>query len=224
MPDAAGAASTAHAALAAARPSDAELRALSARVLERPEFAQYRSTASDAELAVLRWLRDWFEGVPALHDGSPVLYWSIVGGLSLVALLLIAHVVYTIRLAVRASAASPDGASPAAAPDDPRARAEALARDGHYLAAARVLQLASVQMLVERGHLDLRRHEPNRVLCARIARATSLSSSLRGDLVEQIREVERTWFRDRAERIGLYQDSRRTLARVEGLARVGRAA
>ena len=35
MPDAAGAASTAHAALAAARPSDAELRALSARVLER---------------------------------------------------------------------------------------------------------------------------------------------------------------------------------------------
>jgi len=207
-----------------ARPSDAQVRAVAERVLERQEFAQYRTRVSEAELDFLRWLRDWLDSLPSLYDDSPVVWWLLLAGLSAVALLLVAHVVYTIRLAMRASAGAAQAPRAQVVHVDDRAHAEALAREGHYLAAARVLELASVQALVECGHLELWRHEPNRVLCARIERATSLPGALRGDLVGGIRAVERAWFRERTDRVDLYQDWRRTFERVQGLARIERAA
>ena len=206
---------------AAARPSDAELRELARRVLEREEFAQYRTIVTDAQLELLRWLQELLDRIRLLHADSPPLYWALVLGLSVVSLALIAHVVWTIRVAIRASAerAGPDVHAHTA--PDYRAQAAALARDGHFLDAARLLQLASVQRLVERGHLALRRHEPNRVLRARIADALTLPAALRGDLRARIGELERSWFRERAERAELYEDWQRVPAQIDRLDRLG---
>jgi hypothetical protein len=173
-------------------PDDEHVRLLAARILERSEYAAWRPARFD-------WVFDWISG---LWAADPVLYWTLVGGLLLVTLLLLAHIAWSLRAALAAAvptrAARPTRTEPRFVEE-----AETLARDGHFLEAARYVQLATLQLLLQAHVVELARSEPNRVLRRRLDEA-ALPEVERADLLALIGRLERGWFRDRREDPELY--------------------
>ena len=95
--------------------------------------------------------------------------------------------------------------------------AQELAGAGDFLAAARRLQLAVLRLLVERDYVELARHEPNSVLRRRVQQAAGLPEEARAELRARIRELERSWFRDRSGDRALYQSWTALYARLDAL-------
>jgi hypothetical protein len=191
--------------------SDDEVRALAAEILGQDEYAAFRG-----DLAA--WLERFFQWVEELQVTSPALFWLLMAGLLLVALLLIAHATWTIRIALRAPPPDEDVDTRVSAADW-LGRARTRAREGHFLEAARHLQLATLEDLLERGVIELSRSEPNRVLRARLA-AAGLPASDRDALLGGLDGIEAALFRDRREDPELYET---WLALHARLARVGAA-
>jgi hypothetical protein len=77
------------------------------------------------------------------------------------------------------------------------AEGEALAREGRFLEAAHAMHLACLAVLLGAGALELRRHDPNRTLRRRIARA-AIPEGARRDFLALLGRLERRWFRDRS--------------------------
>jgi len=187
-------------------PGDAELRGRAADILARGEYAQYRvderawmdfySHLNDAYLAL-------WERLEALHADAPALYWAILAGLLGVAVLLIVHMVWTIRIALR-TAAPPEAPPPSVAGTELRERAEALGATGQFLDAARCYQLACLELLIARGSLELRRSDPNPTLRERLA-ASDLSPRTREEFRAQLDALEAQWFRDREDDPDLFR-------------------
>jgi hypothetical protein len=178
-------------------PPDETIRAAARAVLARDEYAQFRlgDSIPDWLAALERWISDYLEWTRALSDTSPVLFALLVGGLSLLSLLLIAHVVWSLRVAMRGRPAATSGGSPPPARDFAALAAQLAAR-GETLEACRALQLACLELLVGRGALALARHDSNSTLRDRL-RGSSLPAPLRDDLIAGIDRLERSWFRDR---------------------------
>lgn len=175
--------------------SEDHIRNLAAEILSRSPYAQWRR--SEAQLG-WRWLLDaiasFFDGLARLADTRPVLYAALMIALFLLAGLLLWHVVYSIRRALRATPPPP---SPAAARGPTlREEAQRLAAAGLFLDAAHHLQLAAIELLLQRGVLELGRFEPNRTLRRRLRQA-ALPADERDDLLRLIDALERQWFRDR---------------------------
>ena len=187
----------------AQRLSDEEVRAFAGEILARDEFARWRSPGQEWIVAISEWVGDFTSWMDRIYVGSPTLYWLILGGLAALALLLLAHIVWSVRSAL---------AAPQELPQRPRIpepvpvakQAEALARDGRFLEAAHRLLLASIQLLVERGTIELSRHDANRTLRERLA-ASSLSSEQRSEFLRLLDELETRWFRDRISDPHLYR-------------------
>ena len=184
-------------------PSDEAVRELATRILERPEYASWRHPYR------LEPFLDWL-GTLWIHH--PVLYWTLLAGLVLVAALLLGHVAWALRTALAASAPGTAGSAPLAEPrfaDE----AEALARRGRFLEAARYLQLAVLQLLLHARVLELARSDANPVLKRRLD-AAPLAETERRDLLVLIDRLERSWFRDRREDPQLYAAWRTLHARL----------
>ncbi len=183
-------------------PDDATLQALAAEILSRPEYARWRTPDPEALRALLDRVRELFVWMQRLPDASPALFWLVLGGLVLLAAALLAHVILSLRSVLGETAALPAAAR---APDTRRfgEEAEALAREGRYLDAARRLQLACLEALLGRGVLELRRFEAGDALRRRIA-AARLSEEDRRDLARLVQRLETAVFRDRTEDAALY--------------------
>src|SRR6266403_795887 len=81
--------------------------------------------------------------------------------------------------------------------------ADALARRGMFLEAARRVQLAALDLLLRARVVELGRSDPNRTLRRRL-RDAALPEAERGDLLALIDWLEQRWFRDRNEERELY--------------------
>jgi hypothetical protein len=182
---------------------DAAVRALARQILDRPEYASWRSKTSPEW--IIRWLLN-------LLNENPVLFWLIVGTMLLMLVLIVGHVAWTIRRGLITRPADGPGGGPDAARsfvDD----ATALAARGRYLDAARAVQLGTIELLVRAGRIRLGRGDANRVLRRRLGEAR-IDDGLRDDLVASIASLERRWFRDREEDEELYRRWRGVYGRL----------
>lgn len=182
--------------------SEEQIRNLAAEILSRSPYAQWRHP--DNQLG-WRWLLDalasFFDALGRLADTRPLLYAALMIVLLAIAVLLLWHVIYSVRRALLANGPSPAVATVAV--PDLREEARRLAAAGRFLDAARHLQLAALELLLQRGVLQLGRSEPNRTLRQRL-RAAALPPREREELLRLIDELERQWFRDRQGEPRLY--------------------
>ena len=187
-------------------PSDEEVRALAARILERAEYGAWRGRPRIVSL--LEWLTE-------LWTRDPLLYWLLLGGLALVAALLLVHVAWAIRAALRMPAPA-EARRPAR--EEPRLaeEAEGLAGEGRFLEAAQRLQLAVLERLLRARVVELARSDPNAILRRRLG-AAPLPETERRELVTLIDRFERRWFRDRGEDPDLYAAWQALHARLAGV-------
>ncbi len=191
--------------------TDEHVRALAKEILSRDPYGGWH--ANEMILPWLQrlnaWLEQWNNWVGSLPAGMQVV---ILGGMILVSMLLLGHVVWSVMVALRTKA--PEQASPIAAGGPGfAAEAEALAAQGRFLEAAHRLQLATIELLVSQRRLALSRFEANRVLRRRV-REASLPVSDGRALVDLVDRLERGWFRDRAADAALYGDWRALHARL----------
>lgn len=187
-------------------PADEAIRSAAREVLSREEYARFR-WADPAWIDTLRqWLADYLVWTRSLAEASPALFGLLIGGLLLLALLLVAHLVWSLRVAMRGR--------PEKRVEDPPPRhdfageAARLAVQGDTLAACRALQLACIELLVRGGAVELARHDSNSTLRARL-RGSALPAALREELIAGIDGLERSWFRDREPSPELYAAWRR---------------
>jgi len=183
-------------------PGDEEIRLRAAEILTRDEYAAFR-----ADLASWRAFFDWLQGfgewIEGLRLESPALFWLWMGGLLLVAGVLLFHAGWTLRAALRAPEPTQDEESGRVPVADLLAEARSLADRGAFLDAARHVQLATLEGLLERGVIHLGRADPNRVL-RRELRKAPLAESDRQSLLAALGALERSLFRERREDPSLY--------------------
>lgn len=197
----------------AALPSDDRARRLAAEILGREEYTRPRQ-ALDSLAHLTDWLR-WLDrlfGLGDLIETNPLLYYLILAALLITAAALITHLVYSIRRALTWATPAPRRATEDGGPrfsDE----AEALARQGHFLEAARRLQLGVLETLLQTRRLELSRSDANRVLRRRLAEA-HLAEGERRDLLQLLDRFETSWFRDRQEDAGLYEGWRSLYLRL----------
>lgn len=191
---------------------DEDLRRLAGEILQRREFAGPRRTFDLWEL-VPDWL-GWLFGWGDLASSNPVLYYAILAALLSTAAILITHIAWSIRAALRAPGL-PQSATPAPPRPTFADEAERLASEGRYLEAAHRLQLGVLELLLRGRRLELARFEPNRVLRRRLAEAR-LAADERRELGVLLDRFERRWFRDRQEDPDLYRGWRSLYQRVAG--------
>ena len=191
--------------------TDERVRTVAGEILDHAPYAAWRH--GEFVLPWLQrvsdWLRQWNDWVGGLPTGTQV---AVIGAMLLLSALLLGHVVWSLRLALRARAVTPPAGGDADAPSF-AAEAEALAAQGRFLEAAHRLQLATIAMLVGQGRLALSRFEANRVLRRRVAEAALPAAEQRA-LVELVDRLERGWFRDRAGDADLYAAWRSLHARL----------
>lgn len=198
--------------------SDSQVRDLAKEIIRRPEFAGWR----ELDLSGFPWLaalRDWLLQLDDLFGSmviqNPVLLWTIIYSLALLAVLLIAHLVWTIRVALRASPIEISGLKVETGTDFVRL-AEELATAGRFLDAAHCLQLACIEQLLRRRLITLSRSEPNRTLRRRLT-GSAVPLQEQGRLVRLIDQTETAWFRDRSQDPVLYDGWRQMHSRLTSL-------
>jgi hypothetical protein len=183
--------------------SDARIRELTAEVLARDEYAKYRSLSAEALRELVEWFSDALDWLPGLYVASPLLFWSVIALLALVNVLLITHIVWSVRSALRRSSAAQMAAADSGAGPDFVAEAERLASRGAHLEGAHRLLLATLAHAARTRVLELRPDDGNRTVCRKL-RASALSPALQQQLVELIRRTEASWFGARENGAELY--------------------
>jgi len=193
--------------MALAPATDEQVRALAREILARNAYARWRPQRAgwvlDLVQRLQRWLHQWADWMRDLSVTRPVLYTVIVGGLVVISLLLLAHLVYALRVALATRNGAGSSATPEVPAPDFREEAAALARAGHFLDAAHRMQLAVIDVLLRRRVLELQRSEPNRTLRHRL-RTAALPAAERAELLALLDRLERQWFRDRTDDRELY--------------------
>jgi hypothetical protein len=194
----------------AALVSDDRARALAREILARAPYARFRSLDAPWFQDLLHALDRLLAWTRHLAVAAPAVYWLLVGSLLLVALALLAHVVWAVRAALAAGAPRRES-RPGAEGPSLDAEASHLAATGRFLDAAHALHLACLETLLRAHTIELRRHDPNRVLRRRLA-AAALPEEARREFLELLDRLEVRWFRDRAANPtdrDLYRDWRR---------------
>jgi len=194
--------------------SAAQVRELAREIVARPEYARWQPQhigwLTDLLREIDRWLSSWTD----LSRTRPVLFAAILTALLVIGLLLVAHVVYSLRIALRAGH-PPAPQAPPAAPsfiDE----ADALARAGRLLEAAHRLQLGVLALLLRCRVIELARSEPNRTLRRRLRQA-ALPQAERRELLSLLDRFEERWFRDRIDDPELYTGWRQLYQRLNAL-------
>ena len=184
--------------------SDSAVRDLATKVLQRPEYAElHRSTPPSWLASFFRWLFGWMGKLEILHVTAPGMYWLAMIAMFAVFALLVAHIAWTISVAMRMRNPSPPPTTRESAPRDPTLEAERLAASAGYLEAAHYLMVASFRVLAETSVIDLRPDRANRWI-----RTALRDSRLRPDLAARIEglieNTERHWFGDRENDPAIY--------------------
>jgi hypothetical protein len=201
-------------------PPDDRIRALAAEILARNEYAVWRPANVKWWLDLLhqlqRWLAAYAAWMQVLSVTRPLLYWLVTAGLVIVPLLLLAHVVWTLRVAL-AGSRRVAALTPARA-EEPQflQEAEQLAGAGRFLDAAHRVQLAAIDVLLRRQVLQLSRSDPNRTLRRRLDHAR-LPDADRREFLTLLDRFEMHWFRDGHGDRDLYEAWRSLHARLCGL-------
>ena len=182
--------------------SDEQIRSLAAEILSRDEYFR-PGIAHEAWRELLTRILGFFDFLDALRIASPLIYWLILGALLLAALVLLAHVVWTVRLALRMP--GPEARERARAPGPGfLAQAESLAREQCYLEAARRVELGVIELLLRRRVIELSRSDPGRELREQV-RGSALPEAERSSLISLQRRLEAGLFREHAADRVLYQ-------------------
>lgn len=186
-------------------PSPAHIRETVARVLDDPLYAWWRTPSESGgwTQAVVRALRGFFARIAILQAEQPVLYWTLLVGLLVLAVGLLVHAGWTVRVALRASAGTTPGDGRAEHVDYRELAARFAAR-GDHLEAARHVQLAVLELLVARRVIPLARSDSNAVLRRRL-RAARLAEQEQHECLGLIGRLERACFRDDAGSEELYR-------------------
>lgn len=174
-------------------PRDAEVKRLVGEVLARPEYARYREGSTRWLELFFEWLRSLYASLGELADARPGLYLAITIGLLLVALLLVAHIAWTISTALRQTPGVGTTAVRGSGSRDFAAEAAALASRGSYLEAAHAMLLATLAYSAQARLLELRPEDGNRTIRAKLRRS-GLPAPLQQRLIELIDRTEAGWF------------------------------
>jgi hypothetical protein len=185
------------------RPPDQHVRALTERILAQPQYAKWRRIGAGFQEQLVRWLAEFLSWTRQLHIHSPVLFWLLLTGVCLIALALLTHIVWSVRSAFALQGPAEDRQRPTGAPRWAE-EAEQLARQGRFLDGAHRLLLGSIDVLVKRGLIELRRADANRVLRDRLRRS-ALPDAASARFLVLLDAFEERWFRDRVEDGELYQ-------------------
>jgi len=181
---------------------DEQIRTLAAEILSRDEYFR-PGIAEEAWRAVLARILGFFDFLEALRISSPLLFWMILAVLLLTALVLLAHVVWTMRLALRMP--GPKSREPArpSAPDFLE-QAASLAREERFLEAARRVELGTLELLLRRRVIELSRSDPGSELREQV-RGSALPEAERSSLISLQRRLEAGLFREHAAERSLYE-------------------
>jgi len=180
--------------------SDAAVRELAGKILARPEYAGAAGPQAQAQSAFYKFLErilHWFGNLEVLRNDSPILYWMIVLAIAGACTALVAHVTYTIWMAMTAPEPTPSQRAAGAKIPDLAREAEALAASGRYLDAAHRLMLATFRTLAERSLIELRPDRSNRWIRSALT-SSAIGPKLAQELDALIERTERRWFGDRA--------------------------
>jgi hypothetical protein len=196
-------------------PSDERVRGLADEILSNPPYDAWNDLQYEGWLRFIEWLSSFFEWMDGIYLDSPLLYWAVLNGMLLLTAALLFHIVWAVRVALRAP---PPAARTATLEESPlwAEEAGALASQGRFLEAAHRLALGSVQALVAEGHIELTRSDANRILRQRVLSA-ELPEELSSEFLRLLDRFEARWFRDRIEDPDLYQAWRDLHARIEAL-------
>jgi hypothetical protein len=201
--------------------SDANVRALASKILARPEYVHASGKQAQLESSLYQFLERilrWFSQMEVLRDNSPLLYWMIVLAIAGVCVALIAHVTWTLWIAMTTpEPPALQRASDANVPDLAR-EAELLAATGRYLDAAHRLMLASFRTLAERSLIELRPDRSNRWIRSALS-AAPLGPTLAVELDALIERTEHRWFGDRADDPEIYARWRAAFERLSAQVR-----
>jgi hypothetical protein len=177
-------------------PADAEQRL--ERILAGPPFA--RPTAASQEPSwfdrFLEWLGELLGDVAApvgeAAGGRPgsLASWIIVGVSAALLLGVLVFWLRGLRASLRPAVALRPVAAEARDAADARVQAASLAQSGNYRAAVRLLALASLLWLDERGALRYNPHQTNREHLARLREPTTL----RQQLAPVVETADRVWY------------------------------
>jgi hypothetical protein len=183
-------------------PSDEQIRALAAEILSRDEYFR-PGLAEEAWRALLARLLGFFDFLEALRLASPFVYWAMLVGLLLTAAVLLAHVAWTVRLALRMPAT--EGREPGR-PTGPGflEQAEDLAQEERFLEAARRVELGTLELLLRRRVIELSRSDAGRALRERVRRS-GLPEAERSALITLQQRLEAGLFRENEADRSLYQ-------------------
>lgn len=185
-------------------PTDAEVRELAGRILERPEYSAWHTQ---------EWLRRMLGWLSSLVVTNPVLGWLILSTCVSLLVVILWHVIWTLRKGM-ASRLSATPTEPGASAARFVLEAHALAASGRFLDASRAMQLGTIDLLVRKGLVHLARGDANVVFRRRV-RDAPLGAALRDELIGLIARLERSWFRDRNEDESLYRSWQDAYARIE---------
>jgi hypothetical protein len=182
--------------------SDEQIRTLAAEILSRDEFFR-PGMAEEAWRAVLERILGFLDFLEALRISSPLIYWLILAGLLLVSAVLLAHVAWTVRIALRMPHAEARGPRSPSGPEFLE-QAESLARQERFLEAARRVELAALELLLRRRVIELSRSDPGRALREQVRRS-ELPEAERSSLVALQKRLEAGLFREHAADRSLYE-------------------
>ena len=173
---------------------DERVRELAQSILARREYARFRPLDSEVLARFFDWLGDALRWTSDLYELSPVLWYALFFGLLIVTGGLFAHIVWTVRVALRTGNAPSPARTPEEGPHFDR-DAERMAAAGRWLEAAHAMHLACIERLLRRGALELRRHEANPTLRRRLTSAP-LGPGQRQEFLRLLDALEARWFRD----------------------------
>jgi hypothetical protein len=169
------------------------VRDVAREVIARPEFQVDEPSTLPYDIldAILRFLAKIFkpfqEFAEYLYEASPFLFWLVVVGLVLIAAALIAHIVYSFRVALARRAETISGLTKSKRVLDPNkleADAKAAAMRGDFIGAVRLIFRACLARLEAAEERTWRLGLTNRELLSRY-RNTQMAEALR-TLVETI--------------------------------------
>ncbi len=182
--------------------STAQLREKVDEVLARPEFADATNESSSPAVGILEWLLEQLAGALKwmydLTQGLPeVLRWLVVGGLTLLLVVLVIHILWTFQRALSGAHLRLPDANLALegerklSPDELEAQADQAATEGDLIGAIRLLLRASLLRLEQREKRPFRRGMTNRQHLARVRRTPFFDP-----LQILVRTIEMKWFGD----------------------------
>ena len=181
--------------------SDLAVRERAAEILTRADYARYRAMPAELLRELLELFASWMAWLAELQERAPVLYFTLLLGMLALAALLLTHVIWSLRAALR----MPDPVENVVTRSerDFVAEARALATGGDFLEASHRLLLASLAHAGRSRLVELKPNDGNRAVCQKLRNA-ALAPDLRQRWIELIGRTDALWFGTRAQNAELY--------------------